>query len=281
MKKSIRSVIDIAYNVIIYFIVFFVVKLLSMVLATVGFYLKRGDDVVEALQKIGEKGIVLDSTIILVGTLLSSLLTLWLFLRLRWTPFSRDYLRSRPWTAMVWVVVAAFGSLVPSIWFNEVLDLTMPDAMEDMLKGLMQEPLGYLAVGILVPLTEEAVFRGAILRTLLKGMSGPWKWGAIVISAAIFGLAHGNDAQFYHAFLIGVLIGWMYVRTGSIVPGVVYHVVNNSIAYILTTLYPHSSDMKLIDLAGGSQLKVTLWVVFSLCIFVPAIFQLTRLLKRK
>src|SRR3712207_7588590 len=96
MKKSIRSVIDIAYNVIIYFIVFFVVKLLSMVLATVGFYLKRGDDVVEALQKIGEKGIVLDSTIILVGTLLSSLLTLWLFLRLRWTPFSRDYLRSRP-----------------------------------------------------------------------------------------------------------------------------------------------------------------------------------------
>src|SRR3712207_7771891 len=51
--------------------------------------------------------------------------------------------------------------------------------------------------------------------------------------------------------------GWMYVRTGSIVPGVVYHVVNNSIAYLLTALYPHSSDMKLIELAGGRDRKST------------------------
>src|SRR3712207_4551731 len=111
MKKAIHPVIGIVMDVVLYFILFFVINIFSMFLAAVGFFLKQGQSVGEAFQRVVEKGIVADSAIILAGTLLSSLLTLWLFLRLRWTPFSRDYLRSRPWTAMVWVVVAAFGSL--------------------------------------------------------------------------------------------------------------------------------------------------------------------------
>ena len=111
-------------------------------------------------------------------------------------------------------------------------------------------------------------------------MEGRWRWGAIAVSAVIFGAVHGNESQFLHAVLTGVLLGWMYERTRSIVPGLVCHWVNNSLAFLATNLAPGIDDMKLVDLAGGSQLRVVLWLFFSLCIFVPALYQMNRRLKR-
>jgi membrane protease YdiL (CAAX protease family) len=81
-----------------------------------------------------------------------------------------------------------------------------------------------------------------------------------------------NPAQMPHAFLVGLLLGWMYYRTDSIVPGVVFHWVNNSVAYVLYNLYPDPS-LKLADILGGEQ-SVWLALVFSLLIFLPALFQM-------
>jgi membrane protease YdiL (CAAX protease family) len=75
-----------------------------------------------------------------------------------------------------------------------------------------------------------------------------------------------------HAFVIGLLLGWLYYRTDSIVPGIVYHWINNSIAYIGYNLYPDPS-LKLIDLFG-SQRNVAAAVLFSLFILLPALYQL-------
>jgi membrane protease YdiL (CAAX protease family) len=87
-----------------------------------------------------------------------------------------------------------------------------------------------------------------------------------------------NPAQMPHAFLIGLLLGWMYYRTDSIVPGVVYHWVNNTAAYIMYNLYPNP-DLTLLDLFG-SQRAVMMALGFSFCIFLPALFQLNLRLKK-
>ena len=87
-----------------------------------------------------------------------------------------------------------------------------------------------------------------------------------------------NPAQMPHAFLVGLLLGWMYYRTASIVPGVVYHWVNNTVAYVMYNLYP-DPDMTLVDLFGN-QRAVLMALVFSLCIFLPALFQLNMRLKK-
>jgi hypothetical protein len=81
-----------------------------------------------------------------------------------------------------------------------------------------------------------------------------------------------NPAQMPHAFLIGLLLGWMYYRTDSIVPGVVYHWVNNTIAYVLMAFYP-DPDLKTTDFFGNQQ-TVLMAVAFSLCILIPSIYQL-------
>ncbi len=275
-----KPIVKQSLNVLFYVVIFFLLQIITMQLATWGYYIRQGSGVSEAFAQLTRHGPLLKGPVVLAATVLSSVLTIVLFLRLRWTPVGRDYLRSRPWTALVWTGVATLGTIIPSIWLNEQLSLDMPEHVERLLVDIMRQPLGYLFIGILAPVAEEVVFRGAVLRSLLTVMEGRWRWGAIAVSAVIFGAVHGNESQFLHAVLTGVLLGWMYERTRSIVPGLVCHWVNNSLAFLATNLAPGIDDMKLVDLAGGSQLRVVLWLVFSLCIFVPALYQMNRRLKR-
>lgn len=275
-----KPIVKQSLNVLFYVVIFFLLQIVTMQLATWGYYIRQGSGVSEAFAQLTRHGPLLKGPVVLAATVLSSVLTIVLFLRLRWTPVGRDYLRSRPWTALVWTGVATLGTIIPSIWLNEQLSFDMPEHVERLLVDIMRQPLGYLFIGILAPVAEEVVFRGAVLRSLLTVMEGRWRWGAIAVSAVIFGAVHGNESQFLHAVLTGVLLGWMYERTRSIVPGLVCHWVNNSLAFLATNLAPGIDDMKLVDLAGGSQLRVVLWLFFSLCIFVPALYQMNRRLKR-
>lgn len=222
-----------------------------------------------------------DATGMIIISVVSSVLTLLLFLLLHWTPATRDYLLTRPWTAMAWVVILALGTIIPSTWLSEQIPYDMPAEMEALLADMMRNRWGYLAIGILAPLAEEAVFRGAVLRVLLRLFDKKWHWIAIAISAILFGMVHGNVQQFVHATLIGLILGWMYYRTDSILPGVLFHWVNNSAAYVISNLIPNAEQARLIDIFGGEQRSVWLALLFSLCLMLPALFQLFLRLKKK
>ena len=87
----------------------------------------------------------------------------------------------------------------------------------------------------------------------------------------LFSLVHMNPVQMPHAFLIGILLGWLYYRTDSIIPGVVWHWVNNTIAYVVYNLT--NTDETLLEFFGSQQ-RVLMAVGFSLMIFLPALYQL-------
>lgn len=201
---------------------------------------------------------------------LFSLVVIVVFAWCRWTPVNRKYMRSRPWVVLIWSALAALGAILPSLWLQDVLP-ELPNFIEDEFEDILSNRWGYFAVGLFAPIAEEFVFRGAALRALLNGTRKPWV--AIILSALLFSLAHLNPAQMLHAFLVGLLLGWMYWRTGSIIPGIVYHWVNNTVAYVGENLLPGQTD-HLSDLFGGNQQSMMLSILFSLCIFVPAIYQL-------
>lgn len=219
----------------------------------------------------------INPTMLIVSMSATSIVTLAVFLTARWAPVSKSYVRSRPWTVLVWSSLAALGAIVPSSWLQEQMP-DLPNVMNDVFNMILRDRWGYLAVGLLAPVAEELVFRGAILRSLLA-----WKperhWLGIVVTALLFALVHGNPAQMPHAFLVGLLLGWMYYRTGSIVPCVAYHWVNNTLAYIIYNMMP-DPNAQLLTLFGGSQLRVILALVFSLCILVPSIIQLNASMKK-
>ena len=210
------------------------------------------------------------TAMMITTTVIFSLLTIIVFLWAGWTKVSPTWLRTRPWMVLIWSVIAALGLVVPSAWLQEHMP-ELPNFVEQEFDMILKDRWGYLTIGLLAPLAEEIVFRGAALRSLLASRLSPL--AAIVISALLFAVAHLNPAQMPHAFLVGLLLGWMYWRTGSILPGMAYHWANNSAAYVLYAFYPNP-DIKLIDVFKGSELHVYMALGFSLLILLPALYQL-------
>lgn len=216
------------------------------------------------------------TAMIITTTVVTSVAIIAVFLLAHWTEVSPRWLRTRPWMVLSWSVVAAVGALIPSMWLQEQIP-ELPNWLDNEFDMILSNRWGYLAIGLLAPLSEEIVLRGAVLKELLKSPKLSPR-AAIAISAVFFALIHMNPAQMPHAFLIGLLLGWMYWRTGSILPGVAYHWANNSIAYIMYNIYP-DPDMRLIEVLGSQQ-HVLMAVGFSLLILVPAIYQLHLWMKR-
>lgn len=217
------------------------------------------------------------AAMLITTTVVVAVITIVVFLWARYAEVSPNWLRTRPWMVLTWSVIAALGALIPSAWIQEQMP-ELPDLVEHEFSTIMGTPWGYLTVGLLAPLSEEIVLRGAVLRALLKS-SMLSTWGAITISALLFALIHMNPAQMPHAFIIGLLLGWMYYRTGSILPGVAYHWANNSAAFVMFAFYPNP-DIKLIEIFKGSQMHVYMALGFSLLILLPALFQLHLWMRR-
>ncbi len=276
MNKRTSGIID----CVIFLVVFFLIQLVTTFLtASVSMFLK-GFDVSLILQKLQSRDLGMGSKELIMVSVLSSIATIVLFMWRKWSPFSRVYIKSKPWVTLIWVVLLSIGTILPSEWIQEQMDLQMPRSMEQMFSAILKEPWGYAAIGILAPIAEEMVFRGAVLRKLLDMFSPRQHWMPIVISALVFGAFHGNVAQLPHAVFIGLILGWMYYRTGSIVPGVVLHWVNNTVAYLLFHLMPQLNDGKLIDLFHGSERMMVMGLLCSLCILLPSLLQLSQRLKR-
>jgi len=86
--------------------------------------------------------------------------------------------------------------------------------------------LYFITIAVIPPVVEELMFRGMILHGLRRFGDG----FAIVASALLFGLYHGNFVQFVFAFLAGLAMALVVVRTGSLWTSILIHFVNNSIS---------------------------------------------------
>ena len=256
-----------------------------------------GGAIVRALWNVATGSPDLTPAMLITTTVVVSVITIVVFLWARWTEVSPKWLRTRPWMTLFWSGIAALGAIVPSMWLQELMP-ELPNWVEGEFDMILANRWGYLVIGLLAPFAEDTVEEkvlelqkrkqaiiqatvgtadAAILKSLLNTQLSPW--GAITLSAVLFALIHFNPAQMPHAFLVGLLLGWMYCRTASILPCVAYHWVNNSVAYVLYNLYPNP-DMKLADLFQGSQTHVLMVLGFSLLVLVPVIYQLHVWMKR-
>ncbi len=111
----------------------------------------------------------------------------------------------------------------------------MPEALETALEAMTKGPIwaSLLSVSIMAPLFEEWLCRGLVLRGLMNRMKPVW---AIVISAAFFAVLHMNPWQAIPAFLLGLLFGYVYYRTGSLKLTMLMHCVNNTFSVIMSRI---------------------------------------------
>ncbi|GAA1645970.1 CPBP family intramembrane glutamic endopeptidase [Actinoplanes couchii] len=98
--------------------------------------------------------------------------------------------------------------------------------------GALTLVIALLTGALLTPLGEELLFRGVIANALNRY---GW-WAGVLLSAAIFALAHGINVILPVAFLVGVLSAILFRRTGSIWPSVLVHVVNNGVSTLVAAV---------------------------------------------
>ena len=142
----------------------------------------------------------------------------------------------------------------------------------DSLKQMLDGPLwsSFLVVAVFAPIFEEWMCRGMVLRGLLTKMKPVW---AIVISALFFAVIHLNPWQALNAFLIGLVMGYVYYKTGSLLLTMLIHFVNNGTSVI----FSHIDSMKdyvdaaawveVMDKSTYALIYVVSFVILAACLY--------------
>lgn len=156
----------------------------------------------------------------------------------------RSGFRVRP--ASLWAVVGALilgCSLWPFAWELYVLaksigmislDRSQLSHAEQLLRNFQNTPRWLLLVTIAViqPICEEGFFRGFLFQGLRDRFRGPW---VVLVTALLFGLFHVlnptllTPERFLPSTLLGIFLGWVCYRSGSLLPGILLHMLHNGL----------------------------------------------------
>ena len=181
---------------------------------------------------------VLGSTLLPVALIAGA----WLFgLRRYNVPASLLGFKRTSATSALWlpVVALAIGLSTTGVYALTMealgFDILVPNQnLEEIgaLDGFARVPT-FAIVGLLAPFGEEVFFRGFLLAALVPIIGG--LRGALV-SSAIFSVAHLNVGTLFPIFVMGMLLAWLYLRTGSIWPAFVAHAAQNLLALIFLAI---------------------------------------------
>ena len=111
----------------------------------------------------------------------------------------------------------------------------MPEWLEATMKELLHAPfwITLISVSVFAPLFEEWLCRGIVLRSLLTKYSPAT---AIIVSAVFFAIFHFNPWQAIRAFILGLLFGYVYYKTGSLKLTMLMHCANNTMAAVFSRI---------------------------------------------
>lgn len=147
-----------------------------------------------------------------------------------------------PATDAGWVLAGIGLQLASLLPISLLVSVHGEDAKQDVVNIAdrahgFQVPLIVLAVAVLAPVTEELLFRGALLRALQRRMTPD---AAVFVSALVFGLVHlvgdpsiGSLIAFPAILLLGLVSGYQAVRTGDLARSIMLHIGFNALSAVL------------------------------------------------
>ncbi len=138
------------------------------------------------------------------------------------------------------------------------LGFTFPSMERELPTGVLGIVLVVLSTSVFPALLEEFMMRGAMLGVLRRFGDG----FAIIASSLVFAFMHASLVQFAFAFLVGIILGFITVKSGSIWLAVIIHAANNFVSVVFSYL----------EIYVGQQTQNIIFYVFLLVIFMVSIF---------
>ncbi len=214
--------------------------------------------------------------LMLLGYVIPMTLTIWAT-RQAFNKKGRFNYKPAYWSLLPVIIVVAYAFLVvgeftifllpePSGVWKKLFDM-----LNETMKGVFQHKIaGFLMVAVAAPVLEETLFRGVILKALLKKYKPHW---AILISAIAFGVFHMNPWQFLYATVLGLLLGYMYWKTRSLFYPILIHMLLNGTAFVAAQYVDMESTEGLVEQMSGKDLQQFLFLVsIALGIIIAAYF---------
>lgn len=181
------------------------------------------------------------------------------------------------------ILTMLLGSLFQGTAVGDSFNFTQEAfAMPDMASAWIL----FIQVAIFAPICEELWFRGLIMESLRPYGNG----FAIFVSAILFGVTHGNFAQFFYATTLGIILGYLAVSTNSIVTTTIIHAMFNSISGVMTLLAANPDVQEYVLNMGKTENKhiptpvmlYTAWLsLVVILLIVGVIMAILKLIKIK
>jgi membrane protease YdiL (CAAX protease family) len=137
-------------------------------------------------------------------------------------------------------IIFSFGVIALFDTLDKVIHIIIPAPEYIVDLGKMMQPdstLGliflFLAIIIIAPIGEEIVFRGFLQKFLEEHWLDITK--AILVTSLFFAVIHFNPFWIIQIYLLGIILGFLSWKTKSIIPSIILHSLNNSIALVSTT----------------------------------------------
>ena len=145
-------------------------------------------------------------------------------------------------TTFIFMLILAASIQLGTDGLIAILTFYFKDFFSDynkMMEAYTTEPsfLFLFTVIILGPVSEELLFRGLILRQMKLAVEKSAKQKRLllanVLQAALFALYHGNLIQGIYAFIFGMLLGDLYIKTDSLIMPICLHILINGSLFII------------------------------------------------
>ena len=164
--------------------------------------------------------------------------------------------------------ISSFDSIIMDI-FTNIFGASSEQLNTSISSGIYSENLflsivSFAYVCVLGPFFEELLCRGAI--QTLAGHISPKM--AVFASAFMFGIFHLNISQFYNAFLLGLLFGYVTLRARSIWPTVIMHIANNSLYILLMPLTKNMTEQELASFSTKFSIITAVAGIIALIVFI-------------
>lgn len=209
-----------------------------------------GDIFITILEGAGSQTVLL--TISLIGGILWILLFYRPYRNMQWQAGRHFFQGSINLKRVVLLAILGFSL---QLLMNSILGTILKIAPEVLkMYGSIIETLGMgstfislIYVGIIGPVAEELVFRGFLMGHLKKEWSFVW---VNIFQALFFGIYHLNMVQGIYAFLIGLLLGWVALKYGSIRESIILHMAVNLSGCLMAWIMPKSLYESSLGLLG-------------------------------
>lgn len=193
-----------------------------------------------------------------VGQIFGMAVLVWLWTRLHTRETSAFLRVSRPDLAVVGFALFGLFGLLPVIqWLGELnqmlplpdflvqLEKSQTELIEQILSGGISIPTAVLALAITPALCEELLFRGYLQRQFERGF-GPA--GGIIVTGVVFGLYHFRLSQALPLAVLGIFLGYLVWKTGSLWVPIIIHFFNNAFAIVATNIATNNPELGLQDI---------------------------------